>query len=62
MPVETGYRHVVLDEKGVPRIEGTSMKVIELIAERLPYGAMIHISTREWRHLDMLHGSIMKKC
>jgi len=38
MPVETGYRHVVLDEKGVPRIEGTSMKVIELIAERLAYG------------------------
>lgn len=38
MAVETGYRHIVLDEKGVPVIEGTSMKVIELVAEKLAYG------------------------
>lgn len=38
MSVETGYRHIVLDEKGVPVIEGTSMKVIELVVQRLAYG------------------------
>lgn len=38
MPVETGYRHIVLDEKGVPVIDGTSVKVIELVAEKLAYG------------------------
>jgi len=38
MPVETGYKHIVLDEKGVPVIEGTTMKVVELLAERLAYG------------------------
>jgi len=38
MSVETGYRHIVLDEKGDPVIEGTSLKVIELVVERLAYG------------------------
>lgn len=38
MSVETGYRHIVLDEKGVPVIEGTSVKVIELVVQRLAYG------------------------
>lgn len=36
--VETGYEHIVLDERGIPMIEGTSMKVIELIMEKLAYG------------------------
>lgn len=38
MAVETGYRHIVLDEKGVPVIDGTSMKVIELVAKKLACG------------------------
>ena len=38
MSVETGYKHIVLDEKGVPAIEGTTMKVVELLVERLAYG------------------------
>lgn len=38
MSVKTEYKHVVLDEKGIPRIEGTSMKVSELIVEKLAYG------------------------
>lgn len=38
MVVETGYKHIALDEKGTPRIQGTSMRVSELIAERLAYG------------------------
>lgn len=38
MAVETGYKHIVLDEKGAPVIEGTTMKVIELVSEKLAYG------------------------
>lgn len=38
MFVETRYEHVVLDEKGVPVISGTTMKVQELVAERLAWG------------------------
>ena len=32
--IETKYEHVVLDEKGVPGIAGTNMKVIELVLEK----------------------------
>ncbi len=38
MLVETRYEHVVLDEQGVPTIAGTTMKVKELVAERLAWG------------------------
>ena len=38
MSVETGYKHIVLDEKGAPVIEGSTMKVVELLVERLAYG------------------------
>lgn len=34
---ETGYKHIVLDEKGVPIIAGTTMKVIELVAEHIAW-------------------------
>ena len=36
--VETKYEHIVLDEKDVPIITGTSMKVIELVLEKYAYG------------------------
>jgi uncharacterized protein (DUF433 family) len=36
--VETRYEHIVLDEKNVPIIVGTTMKVIELILDRIAYG------------------------
>jgi uncharacterized protein (DUF433 family) len=36
--VATRYEHIVLDESGVPLIGGTTMKVVELVAERLGYG------------------------
>jgi uncharacterized protein (DUF433 family) len=36
--VETRYEHIVLDDAGVPRIAGTTMKVIELVLERSAYG------------------------
>ena len=33
--VETRYEYIVLDEQGVPRIAGTTMKVIELVLKVL---------------------------
>ncbi len=38
MLVETRYEHVVLDEQGTPTIADTTMKVRELVAERLAWG------------------------
>ena len=35
---KTRYEHVVLDEKQVPIIAGTNMKVIELVLEKTAYG------------------------
>ena len=35
---KTKYEHVVLDEKMVPIISGTNMKVVELVLERTAYG------------------------
>lgn len=34
----TTYPHIVLDEAGVAWIEGTTIKVIELVVERRAYG------------------------
>lgn len=36
--VETRYEHVALNTAGVPVIEGTTMKVVELVLEKLAYG------------------------
>ncbi len=39
MPVvQTGYEHISLDERKTPFIAGTTLKVIELIQEKLAYG------------------------
>ena len=38
MFVETRYEHIALDEAGTPVIAGTTMKVKELVAERLAWG------------------------
>jgi uncharacterized protein (DUF433 family) len=35
---ETQYRHVALDEKNVPVIVGTTMKVVELVLDAKAYG------------------------
>lgn len=32
------YKHVVVDESGVPLIEGTTMKVIEIVLKTHAYG------------------------
>ena len=38
MLVETRYEHVTLDEKRVPIITNTTMKVVELVLARIAYG------------------------
>ena len=35
---KTNYEHIVLDEKDVPIVAGTNMKVIELVLEKTAYG------------------------
>ncbi len=34
---ETTYEHIILDDRDVPIIEGTTMKVIELVGAALAY-------------------------
>ena len=36
--VQVEYKHIVLDKENVPIIEGTDMKVIELVLEKTAYG------------------------
>ena len=36
--VQTGYEHITLDERKTPVISGTTMKVIELVQEKIAYG------------------------
>jgi uncharacterized protein (DUF433 family) len=36
--VELQYQHVALNDKNVPTIAGTNLKVIELVLERMAYG------------------------
>lgn len=38
MTQTTTYEHIVTDENGVALIEGTNMKVIELVVETTAYG------------------------
>ena len=35
---KTSYEHIKLNEDGVPYIAGTSMKVVELVLNKLAYG------------------------
>ena len=35
---ETRYQHIVLDDAGVAIVEGTTMKVVELVLEQTAYG------------------------
>jgi len=36
--LQTFYEHIALDEKGTPFITGTTMKVVELVVEKLAHG------------------------
>lgn len=35
---KTAYEHIEVDNKGVPFISGTTMKVIEILVEKLAHG------------------------
>lgn len=32
------YPHIIFDEKGAPAIQGTTLKIVELVLEKLAYG------------------------
>lgn len=38
MATATGYEHVILDERGVPLIAGTTTKVIEVVLDHQVHG------------------------
>jgi uncharacterized protein (DUF433 family) len=38
MAILTDYKHIQLDQRGVPKIAGSTMKVIELVMAHLSYG------------------------
>lgn len=38
MSVATSYEHIVLNQAGVPVIEGTNTKIVEIVAEMKAYG------------------------
>jgi uncharacterized protein (DUF433 family) len=50
---ETRYAHIVLDARGVPRIAGTTMKVVELVTAQTAYGC-----SAEERHFQFPHLSL----
>jgi len=38
-PNATGYQHIVLDERGFPFIAGTTLKVVQLVEEKIAHGS-----------------------
>lgn len=38
MSVATSYEHIVLNQAGVPIIEGTTTKIVEIVADMKAYG------------------------
>ena len=36
--IQTKYEHITLDENSVPLIEGTTIKVVEVVVEKIAYG------------------------
>ena len=71
------YPHIVFDQKGAPMIQGTTLKVIELVVEKLAYGwsseelyfqhlyltlGQIHATLAYyWDHADDLDKEIAKR-
>ncbi len=74
---ETTYEHVVLTDRGVPIIEGTTMKVIELALDVVTYGwspeeaqfqhpylslgQVYSALAYYWDHRDELEGDIARR-
>jgi len=57
---ETSYRHIVLDEQGIPVIEGANTKVAELIAEIQAHGLSPEELCFQLSHLSLgqLHSAL----
>lgn len=51
--VTTGYRYIQLDDRQVPSIEGTSMKVVELITSVKAYGWSPEQLLENYPHLTL---------
>lgn len=49
----TSYGHIVLDEHGIPWIEGTNTKVVELVAEAKVHGWSAEELTYQHPHLTL---------
>jgi uncharacterized protein (DUF433 family) len=76
-PATTTYEHIILDKQGMPLIEGTTMKVVELVMahkahgwspEELhfqhPYLSMSQIHSAlayYWEHKEMLDADIERR-
>lgn len=60
MSVKTEYPHIVLNDQGVPVIEGTTMKVVELVAARLAYAWSPEELQVQYPHLtqDRIHAAL----
>jgi uncharacterized protein (DUF433 family) len=76
-PTTTSYEHIRLDDKGVPHIAGTTMKVVELVMAQIahgwspeelhfqhPYLSMTQIHSAlayYWEHKEMLDTDIDRR-
>ena len=47
------YRHIVLDEQGRPWVEGTNIKVIEIVLDKLAHGWAAEEMHRHHPHLPL---------
>src|SRR5437773_10169899 len=51
--VETRYEHIILDDERVPRIAGTTMKVVELVVAQQAHGWSPEELTFQFPHLTL---------
>jgi len=60
MPTAGPLSHIVLDEGGVARIEGTQVKVIEIALDHLAYGWSADAIHEQFPHLSLgqIHGAL----
>ena len=56
--VDTKYEHITLNEKGVPVIAGTTMKVVELVSEKIAMaGRELHFQ-HPYLTMGQIHSSL----
>jgi uncharacterized protein (DUF433 family) len=53
MPVSEPLSHVILDEAGVARVDGTTVKVIEIALDHLAYGWSADAIHEQFPHLSL---------